>query len=207
MRFTRISAVALLGLATLVGACIVLLGQGTNVEAATLPQEQAIGLAIRYARMPISVGWLALGPTQANARIMTLDAAVQLEKRPPLDPSTKEGQQRTRLVWLVFLRGDIAVPDRVAPGASRRPNLTYHQTSVVLDAVTGEQLGGAVYPPEAEVPGAGGLPAVALPPAGATFVPPPRTQPVETPLPPHPPGPTSAPFAPAHVGASPAPVR
>jgi len=199
MRFTRISAIAVLILATLFGVFVLLIGQGADAEAATLTQDKAVGLAIRYARTPMPVGWLALEPTQANAKTMTLDAAIQLEKRPPLDPSTKEGQQRTRLVWLVFLRGDITVLDQVAPGASRRPNLTYHQTSVVLDAVTGEQLGGAIYPPESEVAAAGGLPAVALPPAGATFVPPPRTQPVDKPLPPHPPGPTSVPFTPAPV--------
>ncbi len=185
MRLKERRIIAGLIVAMLIGVvAVILLGRGTRAEAATLPQEQAVGLAIRYARQGSPIGHLALGPTQANAQTMTLDAAVQLEKQPPLDPSSKQGQQRTRLVWLVFLRGDIAVPDEVAPGMSRRPDLTYHQMSMVLDAVTGEKIGGAVYPPESEVAAAGGLPAVALPPAGATFVPPPRTQAVATPFPP-----------------------
>jgi len=208
MRFKRIRVISVLSLAILAGAAVMLSGQGTNAEAATLPQEQAVGLAAQYARTRMVIGHLVSGPTQVNAQTMTLDAAVQLEKQPPLDPATQQGQQRTQLVWLVFLRGDIAVPDEVEPGMSPRPALTYHQMSVVLDAVTGEKLQGAVYAPEGEVVAAGGLPAVALPPAGVTFVPPPHTQRVVTPLPSHhPPGPTSAPFVPKNSGATPAPVR
>lgn len=137
--------------------------QDRSAQAAALNEIEAVTLAIKYAQIPVPAGWLVSGPTQVNAKLMSLGAAAQLKDGRPLDPVTKLGRESNRSVWLVFLRGDMTVPSADLPGKAPLPTAMYQHMAVVLDATTGELLLMSIYPSTHEVSAAATLPAVAIP--------------------------------------------
>lgn len=159
------------------------LARGRSARAGTLSAAQAAALATKYAQTPAPVGWLVSGPTQVNARLMSLGAAAQLKDGRPLSPATKLGRESSRTVWLVFLRGDMTVPNQVAAGKTPSSPTVYHQMAVILDAQTGELLLTSLYPPTHEVSAADALPTVALPEGTGGITLPIPVEPTEAPLP------------------------
>ncbi len=84
-------------------------------------------------------------------------------------PSRQLGRDDDRPVWIVFLRGDMHVPNRGVPPVNSpwpvqiNPPPTYHQMIVIFDASTGEFRQGGFRPLGREIAAADGLPNFPMP--------------------------------------------
>lgn len=141
-----------------------------SAEAAQLSEADAVALAIKYAQMPVPYAHLTSEPTRINGAVMTFGDAQELKDGYRQPPSTQWGRDADRMVWLVFLRGDVTILNQAAPPRPGMPAVpatppdTYHQMSVLFDATTGELRSTGTRPPDREVAAADSLPTLPIPP-------------------------------------------
>lgn len=209
-RSTSRWAVVSVAAAGILALVLTLSTQGFSAQAATIGQQEAVALAVKYAQTSVRSGRLVGEPTRANATLTTQGAAYKLKDGRPLDPNSRLGRDAGRPAWLVFLRGDITVPQAAPAGQAARPDATYHQMALVLDATTGELLGDTIYPPTAEASAAASLPQAPIPANTAGMSLPNVVKPTEVALPTRVPVGVSVPPAAPPAGApnaTPTPVR
>lgn len=167
-------------------------------QAGGLTAAEAAALAVQY----VQDGWvksrLVGPPTGINAQQMTAEAAdalIRSPDQPPLGParlaqlSPQQQEEFALPVWLVFLRGDIRVPDEPVPGTGRMSGSPERrqQMALVLDGATGVLLRARTFAPGRQRVAAARLPVVTQPLPKVAI--PSMTGPTVVPLPPAPPAP------------------
>src|SRR2546426_9451522 len=163
-RSTLRYALAVLAVASLATVAAIVASQRSDAQAATLGDQEAAALAVKYAQDGTPSTRMSGMPTEIHAKLTTLGDAYQLMDGRPLDPATALGADRNRAVWLVFLRGNLDVRLQAPVGKPAPPTgPTYHQMAVILDANTGELLGNTIYTTTAESSVAPTLPQVPVP--------------------------------------------
>lgn len=132
------------GLVLVLGILFVLVYQsrtGEKAEAGTLAADVAVARALTSATYYYGIyGGIRAKPTGIYGKLMTHKESIELITARPIEPNALAVDRAGKLVWLIFIHGDIV--EIVPAGAGGNPPEKHIKhgdgLAVVVDAYTGE---------------------------------------------------------------------
>jgi len=145
----------LIGCLLVLTGVAVAFGGGSDVgqaQPAAISADTAIVQALRFARAGGPTGKLTGPATEIRGQLMSYAQAHQLRHGEPLNPATGVARLANQSVWFFALRGEIGGQVPGSPDGRVPPKTVwYTQMVLIIDATTGELMGGSMRSPGREL--------------------------------------------------------